>query len=254
MKAAFQPQGAVGDAPAAWANELQNVPNVATLPTAPMYRQDVRNTCRDANTDVLFAYICAMAWGGQNDRYAQEGLPGQRAQAWENRDAIRPALENLRANQLNHDEAYNLFTERNAVPGLGPSYFTKLIYFFSPDALPGQVGFYIMDQWTAKSVNLLTQTKVVRIAKLKHASPDRSNKSGNFEAYCREVEMISVELGLIGQHAGDQVEQRLMSQGGHNPWQWRSHVKEHWLTSAPIKRYSRKAMPERYPKIPANRF
>ena len=228
----YQAQGAVGDSPARWATGLNGVPNAANLPNAPMGRATVRDICRNPNHDVLYGYVCAMAWGGQNDRFQH------RAQAWNNRAALIPKLIALRAGGLTHCQVYNLFTGANSVPGLGPSFFTKLIYFFSPDQPVGATGFYIMDQWTSKSVDLITQRWVVRLARIQRTSPGHQNRCGNYEAYCREVESIAIALGL-GQGHGDQAEEMLMSKGSPNPWPWRIHVQNRWPVDAPADRYRR---------------
>ena len=244
--AGFRLQGAVGAAPRKWALGLPKPPNIGPLPAAPQTRQQVRNICQNGSIPVLDGYLYAMAWGGQSDRFKHKSL------AWHNRSLIAPKLKQLRAGGLNHTAAYNLFTGSNAVPGLGPSFFTKLIYFFSPLNSSGAVGFYIMDQWTAKSVNLLTQQWVVRLARSKSASPGFSNKCGNYEAFCQEVEQIAGvhPLGLTG----DQIEQCLMSGGGRHPLPWRAHVRANWPRCAPSGRYSSTALHRVYPNIPLNHF
>jgi hypothetical protein len=254
VNAGYQPQAAVGEGPAGWALGLPNVPNAANLSIAPLNRVQVRDLCQDPQIDELFAYVCAMAWGDQSDRFARNGQPGHKTLAWNNRNLISPKLQALRAGGMNHSQAYNLFAGQNAVPGLGPSFFTKLIYFFSPNAQPGQVGFYIMDQWTAKSVDLLTQQWVVRLARVEKTSPGPTNKCGHFEAFCHEIESIAGALGLQGAGAGDQVEQRLMSEGGHNPQPWRVHVRANWPLHAPTGRYNRALLHATYPHIPIHRF
>jgi len=191
VNAGFREQGSVGAAPAAWARDLDAVPNAHTLPIDPINRQEVQNVCGNPNTNVLYAYVCAMAWGGQNNRFANLGNPGHKTLAWNHRQLIALKLEALRNGGLNHSQAYDLFSGENSVPGLGPAFFTKLIYFFSPSPPEGSTGFYIMDQWTAKSVNLLTQQWVVQLARTINTSPGQNNRCGNYEAFCREVEHIA---------------------------------------------------------------
>ena len=77
-----------------------------------------------------------------------------------------------------------------------------------------------MDQWTGKSINLLTGEIVVRF---NGASPSDKNKGGNYQAYCEEVDALA---GLL-KVSGDEIEQRLMSKGKPNPWPWRMHILEH---------------------------
>ena len=254
VDAGYQPQGPVGDVPAQWANGLPQAP--ADLPEVQLTRQEVQKFCRDANTDALalFGYVCAIAWGGQNDRFTRSGKPGHKTLSWSNRNVIVPKLLALRAGGLSHCQAYALFSGQNHVAGLGPAFFTKLIYFFSPARPRGQTGFYIMDQWTAKSINLLTQQPVVRLARIKHTSPQHSNKCGNYEAFCREIEHIAAVLELNNPDGGDVVEQRLMSEGGHQPQPWREHVRKSWPRHAPEVRYNRHFIHNVYHQIPLNCF
>ena len=249
--AEFKPQSAVGDVPARWAEDLPNAPTA--LPSTKQTRQEVQSQCREKHVDALFAYACAMAWGGQNDRFERTSRPGHKTLAWKHRHLILPKLQVLRGGRLTHCQAYNLFSGPNSIPGLGPAFFTKLIYFFSPPPPEGTIGFYIMDQWTAKSVDLLTQRWVVRLARSESTSPTHINKSGNYEAFCVEVEKLAEGLGLNGPDAGDQVEQRLMSEGGHKPQTWRKHVKQNWPSLAPLGRYNAAELAAIY-RLPADHF
>lgn len=92
---------------------------------------------------------------------------------------------------LNRREAYARFCalrQSRVLPGVGPAYFTKLIHFMGP-----RDG-YILDQWTARSINLL-------FGPIIHLSPvaggwrvaDR-NSAGHYERYCRCVERLAVML------------------------------------------------------------
>jgi hypothetical protein len=207
----YQPQGAVGQAPAAWALQhgLADIP--AGLPDHLLTRQEVRAICQNHNNPVLFGYICAMAWGGQRHFHA--------GPAWANRQDIALALENLRNGDLPRNQAYGLFNNGhgNHFPGLGPAYFTKLLYFFSPEPCC-----YIMDQWTAKSVNILNQKHVVR---MNGGNVHNMNSGNNYQAFCEEIDDIAEELC---HYTGDIAEERLFSKGGHHPWPWRAYLMEQW--------------------------
>lgn len=226
----FRAQGTLGKSPAQWVAELgiDGVPEAQKLPQHALDRKQVRAICLDSSKQVLFGYICAMAWGSQER--GPRGLSGV-TKPWQNKDAIRTNLEKLRAGNFTRREAYNLFRAEAPVGGLGPSYFTKLVYFFSPAS-----DFWIMDQWTAKSINLLTGVTVVRMSE---SAPSRRNKGGNYQAYCEEVDELARLLGVCG----DQVEQRLMSKGKPNPGPWREHVVKHCD-------YDPKLVRNRYPHIP----
>jgi len=236
-----QPAGQIGRRPAAWVQHhgLDNVPNGAGLPHDLLDRHAVRVICRDPAYPALFGYICAMAWGSQD---AGPAGPGHVVDAWRENATIAAHLAVIRAGGLTRCAAYNLFLGVGNVPGLGPSYWTKLLYFFSPND-----GFYIMDQWTGKSIDFLTGTRVVR---MNGNAVSTQNRCGNYQAYCEEVDAIANQLGV----RGDQAEEMLMSKGGSKPWPWRDHVRVNWPAYAPMGRYSAAAMHEIYPHIPVNCF
>jgi hypothetical protein len=180
-----------------------------------------------------------MAWGLQG---AGPGGAGHVARAWAANALLVPKLNTLRAGGLSRSAAYNLFTGTNAVPGIGPAYFTKLLYFFMPDP-----NCYIMDQHTAKSVNILTGFPGIRMV---GNAVSKLNKCGNYQAYCEEVDAMA---GLIGV-TGEEAEEMLMSKGGHHPWPWRAHMRANWPAHAPAGPYNAAAMHATYPHIPIHRF
>jgi len=231
------PQGPVGYVPKNWADshKLSGVPNAATLPVSKLDRHGVRKICRNPANHVLFGYVCAMAWGLQG---AGPGGRGHVASAWAAKARLIPKLTALRAGGLTRAAAYDLFTGRGAVPGLGPSYFTKLLYFFSPEPT-----FYIMDQWTGKSVDLLTGEWVVRMA---GNAVSNLNKAGNYQAFCEEIDSLA---GLLG-NTGEQIEERMFSKGGHHPAPWRAHVVANWPARKPHHRYHAAGLHAIYPHIP----
>lgn len=235
--------GTIGLAPASWVSShgLVDVPNGEKLPRVRLDRHQVRNICQNADTHVLFGYVCIMGWGNQRAL----GRDNRVKAVWDQRDILIPKLEALREGGLSRIQAYDLFTGVGNIHGLGPSYFTKLLFFFTPTP-----DFYIMDQWTGKSINLLTGVPVVRMVRTEGAAPMPCNKAGNYQAYCEEVDALSEELGVTG----EQAEEILMSKGGRKPWPWREHVRNNWPANAPTERYSAASMHLRYPHIPENYF
>jgi hypothetical protein len=204
-------QGSVGSAPAAWAKRLAlDMPDFGSLPCSVLDRKEVRAICTDPSRNVLFGYICAMAWGGQGggvtQRYAKS--------AWRERVRLEQHLLRLRQGGVSGRAAYDLFCGGGEICGLGPSFFTKLLYFFSPEP-----SYYIMDQWTAKSINLLTGRQIV---KLSDTSPTRENTGSEYNTFCEEVDAIAARTGCTGH----EVEERLFSRGGRKQGDWRKHVRE----------------------------
>jgi len=232
-------QGPVGDPPARWVQkwQIQGVPNAANLPNFQLDRQAVRQICTNPFIDVLFADVCAMAWGGQGRE------PGGRrnvSKAWNKRQLLSQHLTALRAGNLSRKDAFDLFNGEGAIPGLGPAFFTKLLYFFSPTP-----SFYVMDQWTAKSVNLLTGRWVVP---LQGDAVLRTAPKGCYQAFCEEIDLMAGLLGCAGHIA----EERLFSEGGRYSWPWRVYVDQHWANAQPAGKYAKNAMHQVYPHIPLN--
>lgn len=228
-----QSQGPIGESPMSWVRKFKitGIPNNTKLPNFKLTRQTVYSICQDPKIPVLFGYICVMAWGSQG---SNSGGKTHVQNAWKNRTLIQNQLNKLRKG-MSRKDAYNLFL-CNPISGLGPSYVTKLLFFFNSSP-----GCYIMDQWTAKSVILLTNSKIV---KMSGSIPSQSNKAGNYQAFCEEVDHIAGLLGIIG----DIAEERLYSQGGRPSMPWRAYVRKNY--NYPIIRYSAASMHAIYPHIP----
>jgi hypothetical protein len=224
----YAPAGAVGCAPSQWYGSLGFGAAVAgaarPLPSTKLNRAAVRSICRPlppgAPNPPIFDWACAMAWGGQNRKHARNSFL--------HAHLFVPKILALRGGGLTRASAYNLFLPRSLggagnVPGLGPAFFTKLLYFLSPHH-----DFYIMDQWVAKSVNLLTNSEVVRINA--DGTVSNKNRCGNFAAFCLEID----EMGLILGQGGHQVEERLFSKGARPlpVGAWRAHVDAHWTAAS----------------------
>jgi hypothetical protein len=212
----FTAQGTTGGNPAKWiaSFEIHNVPGIEHLPKQVIDRRQVREICTNPDLPVLLGYVCAMAWGGQGIFKKKHATD-----PWGTRERLQDHLKHLREGNLTRARAYDLFLGNGRIPGLGPSFFTKLLYFFSP-----QPNFYIMDQWTAKSVILLTDEPIV---KMSGDLPSAENSGDDYERFCRQIDTIADELDCTGEIA----EERMFSAGGIGrlkPREWRSYVKQHW--------------------------
>ena len=157
------------------------------------------------------------AWGGINRKHACSAL--QSFVGWE------PIISNLRSEKCSSIEAYNQFYElrkSKKLSGIGPAYYTKLIFFCHP-----KHDGYIMDQWTARSVNLLVdQTEAhVRLNKSKYfQGVSDTNDQRVYEKFCNNVERLAKKCGK-----GDpsEIEEALFSKGGRNKLDWRRYVIKH---------------------------
>jgi hypothetical protein len=209
IESTAEQQGPVGSIPSEWAQRFRliEIPDFEALPSRKLCRGEIRAICVDPSKPVLFGYICAMAWGGQGGAWTKN----HPRSAWEQRKQLESHLARLRAGGLTREDAYNMFCGNGAIYCLGPSFFTKLLYFFSLETT-----LYIMDQWTAKSINCLTGKTLVKIS---GDSPSRENTGLTYRCFCEEIDRIAMLTGCTGEEA----EERLFSKGGR---QWRDYVKK----------------------------
>jgi len=224
-------QGAVGKNLRKWANNLRpdykprtpgepSKPQLLTaeqsnkLPDRPVTRDELRQFCRDETPEIAFLAIAA--WGGMNLRHGTV--------AWSGREAWKPALEALKTSNLPREQDFaRLHALRidGKLPGVGIPYFTKFLFFLRPTA-----DSYIMDQWTAKSINILTGRNVVLVNKYDWVVD--TNDQHRYKEFCEIVDGLAKELGCDGNRA----ETAIMSKGSPNPWPWRTYVKAKWAVAA----------------------
>jgi len=92
--------------------------------------------------------------------------------------------------EISRLKAYEYFNEAQLtrkIIGLGPAYYTKLIFFFGD-----QTGL-IMDQWTARSINLLSNKKIVLLSS-NYVNP--KNNVDNYKSFLYFFNIIKNELKL----------------------------------------------------------
>jgi len=108
---------------------------------------------------------------------------------------------------------------------MGPAFFTKLIYFFGKSATDRG---YIMDQWTARSANLLLDTPLVHVIETRSGSwVSDKNSEEVYEIFCQFIERLSHELNVTT----DLAEEIIFSNGNkgrlHTRGAWRDYVLRH---------------------------
>jgi hypothetical protein len=204
-----RPQDRIGHKVKQWATDIAAASELLEyLPSERLDRTCVRVLCQDQSLDVLIGYRAVMAWGSQRRDHGKS--------AWASRRVFADVLDRLRQRKLSESEAYEFFLNKEIL-GLGPAYFTKLLYFFSA----GDTCF-IMDQWTSKSVNLIFEEDKVHISSTGWVT--RENTWLHYKSYCDSVRQLSREC----EQECELIEQRLFSKGGKNPDPWRRYVKKHW--------------------------
>jgi hypothetical protein len=181
------------------------------ISSKPLSRSFLKEIAASSNSasdrDVLWSIL---AWGGiKRDAARRLSL---NEQLW-----VR-VVGALRRDNLDRRASYDLCADavhKVKAGGIGPAYFTKLIFF----ANPRHDGF-IMDQWTARSVNLLVDgPPVVRMRTRDHVDP--RNNSEVYERFCRILEELSSHLL---NRTAEETEQCLFSTGGKNAAAWRRYL------------------------------
>lgn len=224
----------IGLDPHSWAESLgAGLGNRFGLSTTPLTRTSLRALWANSHVSDETCFLSTMAWGGMQR--------GNGRRAWAARANWLPVCQAVRAGGHTRSTGYAAFSAlRNGggLPGMGPAYFTKILFFADPKA-----DAYILDQWTTRSIHLLTaqgQCPAVRKdystvkkaalfsdpTKLRLIVGDDVSVSDYLD-YCTRVEQLGQILGMTS-HA---VEERLFSSGGKCPHPWRAYVMSAWTNS-----------------------
>jgi len=196
---------------------------ISDLPKSKVSRKDLFDMIKNPSIDTLACCISVLAWGGMNRKHGLSLLAN--SANWV------PIAENIRQGKLDREEAYDEFAQLRAesrLPGMGPAYFTKLIFFLAP---PNNKAGYIMDQWTATSANLLFKEKIVftQLQKLPNKKGNTKlievvtdkNTKHNYEKFCKCIETIAADLSLPASY----VEEMMFSEG-RKKGEWRNYLVE----------------------------
>ena len=206
--------------------------NTAKLPKEEVKRSEVFELAADPNVTVATVCVAAMAWGGMH-------LGSWKLLCRSSRGEWLNVAQRIRGGKLTRAQAYErlkALREQGRLKGMGPAFFTKLIYFLTPrDNATPKPG-YIMDQWAGSSVNLLTGSDMVLLNATRAWGAPKGkldpsfeftvsdeNTSDDYEAFCSVVDRLACRFCLCV----DQVDQALFSAGGRTPKTWRKYVTAH---------------------------
>lgn len=196
------PQIEVGYNALQWGQQvLENLQLNANL-NRRFSRPTLLNYCQNPENDDLHVTVAVLAWGGMRRDHATTLF---------NTDGWQIVVQGIRNGAIETKEtAFQEFQQLRNVArnGLGIGYFTKLICFLNPE-LNG----YILDQWTGKSVNLLTGQPHVNISPAGWVNDN--NTAQVYQTFCSYIDELSQELGLNGLDT----EERIFSTGrGQGAW------------------------------------
>ena len=175
-------------------------------------RCGVRKFVDNKDANALAKVLFILAWGGMYLHNASYALKSYQ-NCW------KKIVDDMLEKSLCRDEAYKRFhclAKDKKLTHMGPAYFTKLIFF-----LESKHNGYIMDQWTARSMNLLRKSNKYKIhliytTKRKsdglryfHVDPTNNN-SCIYRAFCEDLEHLAEYLNIDS----EETEKLIFSRGG----------------------------------------
>lgn len=214
-----------GHVPMSWYSRVCNDKPRAQLAGDKVTRADIIRSVRASDGGDIEA-LCAtiFAWGGMRRDHGKMLFCEARRKEW------LPAARQVLMEPMTRAECFDYFRQlrsANVMKGAGPAYFTKLIFFLMhkrDDAMP--VG-YIMDQWTSRSINLLTGDPRHVLLQGNTVVTDQ-NDMQHYQRFCRAIEALTVAINArTGKNlAPDEVERQLMSHGGRKQQKgaWRQYL------------------------------
>ncbi|CAI2931878.1 protein of unknown function [Aminobacter niigataensis] len=180
-------------------------PRAAALPSVALSRQTLREYCAREDICDVQRVMTVTAWG-----VAREP---NRKRIGKVLEPISTLLARARDSGIPRSTAYDRF-DQALIAGLGPAFFTKLIHFCVPP-----FNGYILDQFTAKSFDILTDQQSSLCSK--SGVVPRGRGGQRYEIFCRAIEMLADYRGL----SAEQVELDMYA-GRNHPW--RLFVKKRW--------------------------
>lgn len=200
--------------PTDWYQNVTGRTNIK-LSNERLCRKMLRDFCDNKRNNDTDCVASVMSWGGQRVSHGRMVFNTDNEQ---NRavDAIKPIVASMRAGKETRISAYKKFHYlrlNSKIKGMGIAYYTKLIYFCDP-----KYDGYILDQWLAKSVNLLLTNSPIEVTKYGYVT-DR-NDAQIYEEFCRVIDYIAVDTNKTP----DQIETAMFSHGGRKKGEWRQYL------------------------------
>lgn len=207
------PGGWAGRNLSKWIMHLEIDPLGPQVLAQPLTRAVLKDLCADPTVPDRDCLWAILAWGAMKLDAAKRLAPNEKVWA--------KVVGRLRMGDLDRTSSYKICSDAmSGLPagGIGPAYFTKLIYFANP-----RHDGYIMDQWTSRSINFLVEgAPTIRMRTKDHVDP--RNTPSVYEQFCSIVEELSTHLL---RRTPEETEQCLFSQGGREKGKWRSYLLKH---------------------------
>ena len=178
-----------GLSPKVWFNKFETLWDIPKLPDKRFNRSELlefiqpfRGKNEVDEITIRKLIISVFAWGGMRLSPKVGQLAINTIESYE-KICLR-----LLSGELDSISAYDEFykqKELRKMRGIGPAFYTKLIFFFG-----NQTG-VIMDQWTARSTNLLLDGSVVKLNSTKCVDPkNRQQVYANYLEFISELKTI----------------------------------------------------------------
>ena len=208
-------QNPVGNNVLKFGNRVQDIFRFSSVHDHKIDRCKLTKICKDINVSEIEKVISVFSWGGMRYDHAR--------QIFKKWNVLQPIIIKIKNSvYCNRSEIFQEFQnirKTKSLPFLGIAFYTKLICFINPN-----YNGYILDQWTAKSINLLLRKPIIDITK--NGWVTDKNSSEDYEKYCLLIEKLSKELELNP----IKTEEVLFSFGGRNPGYWREYVKKNYTS------------------------
>jgi len=211
----------IGDNPQDYLARLNELCNLnlewpSNHPLGKLDRIQLRALCHDLHVHVLIVYAAVMAWGGRGLMSRNYRLSLQH----ESLNTLVSTLSTLRNGNNSRKEAFQIIKlAAEEIKGLGISFYTKLLFFLRRD-----YDAYILDQFTAKSAQLLFHPPPVRLTSQYYPLPDTT--PDEYEDFCCKIEELSSDIQQLNANwTSEKVEQAMFDiRGGI----WRKYLKTHF--------------------------
>lgn len=199
--------------------------DVDSLPDKTMSRDNVFEFISNEKNTTFNCCIVILAWGGIKYHHAVMAMND-----WKNWESI---AEKIRFFNISRSQSYELFDDlrsQKKLNGIGPAYFTKLIFFLSKKDsvdVDDRCRGYIMDQWTARSLNLLLDSHCIALSSTlnKNGKYQRTVKDSNnasiYEFFCKKIEELS---SLIGYKESPEKAEEYLFSIGKGKGEWRNYI------------------------------
>ena len=173
-------------------------------------REDLKGYLKQKGLSDETALIAILAWGKCSIANGRNILEDTR------RAALLRFIKELKSPKIkSREEAFDLFVrtkKSGSIKGLGVAYFTKVLWFMRPD-LNG----YILDRYTAKSINILCDSPYFPLIDNKYVS--QHTDANTYEGYCKHIEKLAKTIKCTPEIT----EEKLF--GGDYP-AWREKIKQ----------------------------